>query len=92
MIDPIAVLEHLKNRPGFSLIEAYHVSRFKGHRQKKDGSLQSFTLIILDGGSTVQPLARYTCKIETEDGRRVQGNPSESLIGALYILQNVEMD
>ena len=93
MINPIAVLEQLKDRSTFGLIEAYHVSTFKGHRHKQDGSTQAFTLTILDAGPTLSnPMARYTSTIETDDGRKATGNPSESVLEALYILQNIEME
>lgn len=57
-MDPIDVLRHLKDRDSLKVIEAYHVSTFTGHRTKRDGSSQEFTLTILDGGPTVAPAAR----------------------------------
>lgn len=89
-MDPIDVLQALKDRDPLKVIEAYHVSTFRGHRQKKDGEPQDFTLTILDAGPTLAPIARYTCKIETDDGQKFTGNPHESVAGALYILKALE--
>jgi hypothetical protein len=58
-VDPIEVLQELKDRPGFNLHEAYHISTFRGHRTKNDGTPQSFTLVILDAGPTLGAQARY---------------------------------
>lgn len=88
-MDAQKVLQHLKDEPGLGVIEAYHVSNFKGHRERKDGSTQGFTLTLLDAGPTLTPNARYTCTIKTEDGRVLQGNPSDTITGALYILMGL---
>lgn len=89
-MDPQEVLQLLKDMPSLGLIEAYHVTTFKGHRTKQDGSTQqSFTLTILDAGPTLHAGARYSCQIETEDGLKLRGNPSDTLIGALYIVQGL---
>jgi hypothetical protein len=89
-MDPLEVLRHLKDRQSLQLTEAYHVSTFRGHRRTQAGAEQEFTLTILDGGPTVAPSARYTCKIVADGGFERTGNPSDTVIGALYILTALE--
>jgi hypothetical protein len=88
-MNPIDILQRLKDDPRLKLNEAYHVSTFRGYRTRKDGETQGFTLMMLDAGPTLGPLSRYTCKIETDDGLKFTGTPSESE-GALYILMRLE--
>jgi hypothetical protein len=89
-MDPIQVLQELHDRPRLKVNEAYHVSTFRGVRERTDGATQHFTLTILDAGPTLGPMSRYTCKIETDDGLKLTGNPSESVEAALYILMTLE--
>ena len=89
-MDPIDVLRQIKDRPRMNLVEGYHDSTFRGVRHKQDGTLQHFTVTLSDGGPTLDPIARYSCTIEADDGFRVRGTPSDSVLGALYILQALE--
>jgi hypothetical protein len=71
--------------------EAYHVSEYVLHREKKGGATQTVTVKVFDGGPERRDL-RYHAEAHGDDGTFATGNAAESVDLALAIVHWDELD
>lgn len=64
--------------------EGYSVSTIRLYRNRKDGSVQTVTVEVLDAGPDQQN--RFHVYAKSDDGKSATGNPADTLETALAIV------
>jgi hypothetical protein len=76
----IEIKKQLKSVAGF--FEVYHITTFKGYRDRADGATQAVTIEILDSGEEAGD-SRYACVATSEDGKTTTGNNAPTIDWAI---------
>ncbi len=89
MLATTGVLDHIRTVSGCFAVE--QVTEYRGHRIRKDGAHQEFTIRIYDLG-VEEEHPRFHAEVEAEDGVHCTGTPAHTLEGALKKVPWSELD